>query len=217
MSTTPDTGLPLLASQQSQPEITHNEAVTLLAALHNGVSGVSNTPAGSPAEGDAWIVGSAPSGAWAGRANAIATYSGGGWRFFPDRNSSGGTIAMGARHEGISIWRRDLDAQVVWSGSAWVDFTVRTQRLVKTLADADLTLTASEARSGILEFTGTLTAARSVVVPLGVQQWTVANLTTGGFAVTVVGATGTGVSIAAGKRAIVYADGTNVMRVTADV
>jgi hypothetical protein len=41
--------------------------------------------------------------------------------------------------------------------------------------------------------------------------------TTGGHGVQVIGATGTGVTIADGKRAIVYADGTNVVRVTADV
>jgi hypothetical protein len=40
---------------------------------------------------------------------------------------------------------------------------------------------------------------------------------TGGFGVQVIGATGTGITVADGKRAIVYADGTNVVRVTADV
>jgi hypothetical protein len=51
---------------------------------------------------------------------------------------------------------------------------------------------------------------------LGAKQWTVfANVT--GFGIQVIGASGTGIVIAVGKRAIVYADGTNVVRVTADV
>jgi hypothetical protein len=54
-------------------------------------------------------------------------------------------------------------------------------------------------------------------MPLAAQQWTVFNGTTGGFGVQFIGATGTGITVAAGKRAIVYSDGTNVVRVTADI
>jgi hypothetical protein len=81
---------------------------------------------------------------------------------------------------------------------------------------ASLTLTHAQAVNAILEFTGALTAQRNVVVPLGVQQWTVFNNTTGGFGLQFIGATGTGIVVAATKRAIIYADGTNVVRVTAD-
>jgi hypothetical protein len=91
-----------------------------------------------------------------------------------------------------------------------------TGRLALAMSDANTTLTAAQARNHILEFTGTLTVQRNIVVPLGAQQWTVFNNTTGGFGLQVIGATGTGIVIAAGKRAIVYADGTNVARVTAD-
>ena len=91
-----------------------------------------------------------------------------------------------------------------------------TGRLAKAMSDANTTLSAAEARNQILEFTGTLTAARNIVVPLGAQQWTVFNNTTGGFGLQFIGASGSGVTVASGKRAIVYADGTNVVRVTAD-
>lgn len=90
------------------------------------------------------------------------------------------------------------------------------QRLALAMTDANTTLTAAQARNDILEFTGTLTAQRNIVVPLGAQQWTVFNNTTGGFGLQFIGATGTGIVVAAGKRAIVYSDGTNVVRVTAD-
>ena len=92
-----------------------------------------------------------------------------------------------------------------------------TGRMAKAMSDANTTLTAAEARNQILEFTGTLTAARNIVVPLAVQQWTVFNGTTGGFGVQFIGATGTGITVAAGKRAIVYSDGTNVVRASADI
>lgn len=91
-----------------------------------------------------------------------------------------------------------------------------TGRLAKAMTDANTTLTFSEVRNQILEFTGTLTAARNIVLPLKPRQWTVFNNTTGGFGLQFIGATGTGITVAAGKRAIVYADGTNVVRVTAD-
>lgn len=90
-------------------------------------------------------------------------------------------------------------------------------RAVKAMADANQTLLYNEARCEILEFTGALTALRDVVVPLIAKQWTVFANVTGGFGIRVIGASGTGITIADGKRAIVYADGTNVVRVTADV
>lgn len=40
-----------------------------------------DSPPASPAEGQCFIVGSAPTGAWAGHAGAIAGYAAGGWRF----------------------------------------------------------------------------------------------------------------------------------------
>ena len=43
-----------------------------------------NTPPASPANGDAYVVGTSPTGAWAGKASNIARYStiAGGWEFF---------------------------------------------------------------------------------------------------------------------------------------
>lgn len=82
---------------------------------------------------------------------------------------------------------------------------------------ASLALTHAQTLPDILEFTGALTAQRDVVLPLGVKQYTVFNNTTGNFGIQFIGATGTGVIVAATKRAIIYADGTNIVRGTADV
>jgi hypothetical protein len=98
-----------------------------------------------------------------------------------------------------------------------LQLTPYTGKLAKAMTDANTTLTMAEARNHILEFTGTLSVARNIVVPLAVQQWTVFNGTTGGFGLVFIGPTGTGITVGAGKRAIVYSDGTNVVRVTADV
>ena len=127
MTTTSDIGLPLVAQQQAQPEVTHNEALIMLSALMKGVVTIQNAPPGSPAEGDSYIVGTSPTGAWSGRANTITIYTTGGWRFVPDRNSAGTIITMGARHEGMRIWRQSDDALYVWDGSAWNPFATAAQ------------------------------------------------------------------------------------------
>lgn len=94
-----------------------------------------------------------------------------------------------------------------------------TGKLVKSMpSDANYTLLHAEALCDILEFTGgtTLTATRNIVIPLMTKQYTVFNNTTGAQSLQFIGATGTGITIATGKKAIIYADGTNVVRVTAD-
>ena len=92
-------------------------------------------------------------------------------------------------------------------------------KLARVMAsDANITLTQAEAANDILQFTSSvsLTTTRNVVVPLAAQQWTVYNGTTGAQSLQFIGATGTGITVANGKRAIIYSDGTNVVRVTAD-
>jgi hypothetical protein len=88
----------------------------------------------------------------------------------------------------------------------------------KAMADSNQTLTTAEAENGIVIATGAMTAGRNLTVPHNPGRlYVVYNNTTGGFAVTVVGPTGTGIAIAATKHAIVRSDGTNYVRVTADV
>ena len=90
-------------------------------------------------------------------------------------------------------------------------------RFSLAMADANKTLTYEQAMCESMELTGALTALRDVVVPLVPRAWTVFANTSGGFGVRVIGASGTGITVADGKRAIVECDGTNVVRVTADV
>ena len=87
--------------------------------------------------------------------------------------------------------------------------------LAKALSDANATLTQPEAANATLTFTGTLTATRDIVVPLvGKKQWTVYNGT--GQSLRFIGASGTGITVATLKHAVVRSDGTNIVRVMAD-
>lgn len=82
--------------------------------------------------------------------------------------------------------------------------------------DANYTLTVAEAANEIISITaGVITATRNLVVPLTIWEKTITNNTA--QSVQVIGATGTGVTIATGKTACVYSNGTNIIRATADV
>lgn len=83
---------------------------------------------------------------------------------------------------------------------------------------ANVSLLAADYQNRVIELTGAITANIEVIFPLtDGAEWVVYNGTSGAFTVTVIGATGTGVVVAQGKRAIVYCDGTNIQRATADV
>lgn len=89
-------------------------------------------------------------------------------------------------------------------------------RVTQAMGDANKTLTYQQAMCESIELTGALTALRDVIVPLVPRSYTIYANTTGGFGVRVIGASGTGITIADAKRAIVECDGTNVVRITAD-
>lgn len=107
---TPRFSLPLLAVGQAQKEVTHNEAIALIDLLcHMTVeAGPIDAPPSSPVPGQAWIVGLAPTGAWAGQARSLAGWTDGGWRFIAPR-------------QGMRVLRA---ADGVWlrcDGSDWIE------------------------------------------------------------------------------------------------
>jgi hypothetical protein len=82
------------------------------------------------------------------------------------------------------------------------------------MADATYTLTnfngvPDESRNAVLVVSGTNNGVRDVVPPLVEKLYTVVNNTTGGYAIRVIGTTGTGVNIPSGATCLVYCDGTN--------
>ena len=83
-----------------------------------------------------------------------------------------------------------------------------------TMIDANYTMTnfngvSDEARNQVIVLTGTNTAQRNLIAPLVEKTYTIRNSTTGGFAVQIIGASGTGVVIPNGVTTTVYCDGTN--------
>lgn len=87
-------------------------------------------------------------------------------------------------------------------------------------ADADYTLPQSVYENGWLDVgSGTsLGSTRKLIVPItDGLVWAVSNNATGAQSIQVIGTTGTGITIATGKTAMVGSDGTNIRRLTADV
>jgi len=83
-----------------------------------------------------------------------------------------------------------------------------------TMSDANYTLTSfngisDEARNAVLVVSGTNAAVRDLIPPVVEKLYTIVNNTTGGYAIRVIGASGTGVNIPNGATCLVYCDGTN--------
>jgi len=83
-----------------------------------------------------------------------------------------------------------------------------------TMSDANYTLTSfngisDEARNAVLVVSGTNAAVRDLIPPVQEKLYTIVNNTTGGFAIRVIGASGTGVNVPNGATCLVYCDGTN--------
>ena len=105
---TPRLALPMLQPGQAQKETTHNEALALLdlvvpaTVLAVGL----NAPPASPAAGDAWIVGTVPTGGWTGHARAMAGWTSSGWRFVAPR-------------DGMAVWSVADEQVLRFGGGVW--------------------------------------------------------------------------------------------------
>jgi len=89
-----------------------------------------------------------------------------------------------------------------------------------TMVDANYTLTnfngvTNEARNAVLVVTGTNNAVRDLIPPVVEKLYIIVNNTTGGFAIRVIGGSGTGVNIPNGTTQFVYCDGTNFIAASA--
>jgi hypothetical protein len=118
-------------------------------------------------------------------------------------------------------WLYSEQGDGYWYNASGSIQSVSTTRIVRQLtADANYTAVQQDYQASIMEFTSSLslTGTRNIVVPINnaVYRWIVFNNTTGGQSLQFIGLTGTGVTVANGKRAIIYTDLTNVQRVTPD-
>lgn len=107
MVTTPHLGMTLVEQSQAQKEITVNQALMRIDAVLNtgAISRSASAPPATPAQGDLYIVGAAPTGAWAGQAGMVA-YWDQLWRFIAPR-------------AGMSLWVIDESLICTYNGTGW--------------------------------------------------------------------------------------------------
>lgn len=156
--------------------------------VHLSFKSFLNTPPGSPAAGDCYVIGSAPTGAWVGKAGQVAVYDDGAWQYGVPRKG----------------WRGYCEAdQLSYVFDA--GWAIRGAQVADTpLTNSNTTATASAASliGGIR--TGTPTGAVGLQLPNGSDldaafsglavgqsvEWSVVNLAAATHAITVTANTG---------------------------
>lgn len=159
MSTTERLGLALLTPGQAQKEFSHNEALQALDVLVAGcVEAMAlNDPPAAPAPGQSYIVGSAPTGAWASHADAVAAWTSGGWRFQAPVDG----MALRLRGSGVIACFRsgEWELGIVRGQSMMVDgVQVVGSRQAAIAQPAGGTTVDAQARAAIVAVLGTLRA-----------------------------------------------------------
>jgi len=131
-------GLPLLFAGQAQKEFFVNQAHALIdTLLHPAIEGEADDPPAVPEEGESWLVGPAPGGAWAERAGCLASFQAGAWVFAEPR-------------DGLRVFDRGTGQDIRYRGG-W-------QRAVTPAAPAGGVTVDSEARSAIAALIAALIA-----------------------------------------------------------
>lgn len=138
-SASPRFGLPLLFSGQAQKELFVNEAHALTdALLHPAIEGEADDPPAAPIEGESWLVGGSPTGAWTDHAGDLACYQTGGWVFAVPR-------------DGLRVLDRATGQDIRYRGG-W-------QRPARPAEPAGGSTVDSEARAAIASLINALVAA----------------------------------------------------------
>lgn len=109
MTTSSRLGITELSETQNNRSVTVNEAIAKLeagSALYGCVSVGDTSPPGSPAEGDQYVIGGSPTGAWSGKAKYIANFFNSAWVFIPPL-------------PGAQAYATDEDAYYYYDGSTW--------------------------------------------------------------------------------------------------
>lgn len=151
MSATPRLALPHILPGQAQKELFHNEALARIdAVLHAAVQGAPrNDPPTSPEPGAGWIAGLEPTGAWAGRPNAIAAWTEGGWRLIDPTPGMQAWDTVGERllRWTGTVWESSLAADAIFVGGVQVVGS----RLAEISTPSGGTIIDAEARLAVTE------------------------------------------------------------------
>jgi hypothetical protein len=119
--------LPLLFAGQAQKETFVNElAARVDALLHLAIEAESATPPATPSDGQSWLVGANPTGAWTGQAGTIAARASGNWLFL--QPTAGMTLlnkVTGQQMRYLSGWQTPIKPALP-SGGTTIDTEART-------------------------------------------------------------------------------------------
>nr|MBA3525374.1 DUF2793 domain-containing protein [Sphingomonas sp.] len=102
-----------------QKELFHNEALQMLDTIVAAAveSALLNEPPATPVPGQCFIVGTAPTGIWAGHAASLASFSQAGWRFIEPA-------------DGLQAWLKSTSTWAAYRAGAWELGTLRATRLM---------------------------------------------------------------------------------------
>ncbi|MGB0508136.1 MAG: DUF2793 domain-containing protein [Pikeienuella sp.] len=108
MFNSPNLALPFLAAAQAQKHVTVNEALSRLDGLTQITveSSDLNHPPANPVDGDRYIVGRFPSGAWGGEEANVAMFLNGAWSF-------------AVPQDGWRAWAKDQNCAAIFSSGSW--------------------------------------------------------------------------------------------------
>lgn len=106
--------LPQLVSLQEANSVTWNEALAKIDAFFDlCLLGLyTDTPPASPSDGDAYVTGAAPTGAWSGYPYKIAAACDGAWRFYLPFN-------------GLRAYLSTTGKQMVFTASGWIELPAK--------------------------------------------------------------------------------------------
>ena len=108
MADTNKLGVPLIAADQSQKHVTHNDAMNRFDQMvhQTVINRTTSTPPVSPSDGHAYIIAATATGSWVGREGQIAARIGGAWTYFTPR-------------AGWVVWDESAAIHVVYISGAW--------------------------------------------------------------------------------------------------
>jgi len=122
-------------------------------------------------------------------------------------------LALPVTGELVGNWGDVVNASI----TSMIEEAIAGKASVSTWVAASHTLTTadgatSESRCAIVECSGAPGAAATVICPTATKVYILKNAVSGGYAVTLKTAAGTGISVANGTTELLYCDGTNVVR-----
>jgi hypothetical protein len=150
---TPRLVFPYIETQQAQKEVTHAEALNRLDALVMTAvqTRTLSTPPVTPVEGQLYLIppSPAPTGDWSAQAGKVAQRLGNVWRFYDP-------------FVGWTLWVIDEQAAYTYTGSTWIQTTVKATDPVALPSYTLATLPSATPAGRLIFVTNTALGARAV-------------------------------------------------------